>query len=244
MKPTLLKVALLFLSVSVATICCSSVSAQSPGSEVSICKAGVRAAAFGSWMWRPASQVKVFVLSTDFKIEEIPYLLAPVESWNAVAEESTSQVRFVYDGTVSAPQSCKNCLTIKRGKVRDKKNGHVAELVAYSIDGDQIITHAIIVIDPVVTELQALSNSLAHELGHNFGLKDCYSCKDRSTVMNVINDRKGLKAPTACDVAQVKRAYEELRTHERASPKLAKIPIDDGEEPVEDDTPIVIPPLN
>jgi hypothetical protein len=241
MKPTLLKLTLLSLFILVPAICCTSVVAQSPGSEVSACKVGVRAPAFGYWMWRPRSQVKVFVLSTDFKIEEIPYLLAPVESWNAVAEASTSQVRFVYEGTVLAPQSCKNCLTIMRGKVLNKKNRHVAELEAYSIDGDQIITHAKIVIDPVVNELQALSNSLAHELGHNFGLLDCYSCKDHSTVMNVINDRKGLKAPTACDVAQVKRAYEELRTHVRPSPNLAKIPIDDGEEPVDDDTPIVVP---
>ena len=38
------------------------------------------------------------------------------------------------------------------------------------------------------------TNALAHELGHSFGLLDCYSCKTQSTVM-IRFDHKAL-SPT------------------------------------------------
>jgi hypothetical protein len=55
--------------------------------------------------------------------------------------------------------------------------------------------------------------------------------------VNVSNEMDG---PTGCDLAQVKAVYEylnELKPRRSAKPPI----VDEGEEPVEDDTPVVIP---
>jgi hypothetical protein len=57
-------------------------------------------------------------------------------------------------------------------------------------------------------------------------------------VVNVSNDMEG---PTACDIAQVGAAYKELALRVRPSPQPEKLRRDEGEEPVDDDTPIVVP---
>ena len=134
-------------------------------------------------------------------------------------------MKFEYSGMTAEELTCENCMTVMRGRVFDKTNRHVTETQVYSLHRNQIITYAAIVIDPSLTNPRALSNAVAHELGHNLGL------------LNVPND---LEAPTSCDIAQVKQAYTELRVHLRPSPVNAKR-ADEGEEPVDDDTPIVIP---
>ena len=86
---------------------------------------------------------------------------------------------------------------------------------------------------------ETLTNAVAHELGHSFGLLDCYSCKDKTTVMNQfknVNTSNHMNGPTACDVAQVKSAYRAHANH--AAQK--KIVVEEGAEPVDDDTPIVL----
>ncbi|HEY6803252.1 MAG TPA: hypothetical protein VI306_06715 [Pyrinomonadaceae bacterium] len=218
--------------------CLLGVVAQTP--PLTVCKVGKDAAAFGFWTWRANSKVKVYVLGNDFSELELPYLLKPFDTWNAVVEATGSGVKFEYVGPTSAPLYCENCLTIMRGKVFDKTRRHATELRTYSAHADQIMTWAQIVIDPVLTNPQALTNAMAHELGHNFGLVDCYSCKSRSTVMiqfKSVNKPNEMDGPTACDVAQVKAAYKELAIHVRPSPKVEIV--DEDEEPVDDDTPIV-----
>lgn len=185
--------------------------------------------------------MSVFILSAHFTREELPSLLAPFQSWNAVADATTSRVTLTYAGDVKAPQECDNCLTIMRGKAFDQKNNHAARLYAYGVQPEHIIRYAIIVVDPRITNLRVLRNAIAHELGHNFGLLECYSCRDRSTVMNAVNVSNGLEAPSGCDIAQVKAAYAEVRRCGWAPRHTAKVPVDEGEEPVEDDTPLVIP---
>ena len=216
--------------------------AQKRDKVVSSCEVGVHAPPYGFWTWAPNTEVKVFILASSFKPVEIPYLLHPLETWNAVADITTSRVKFIYMGTTAALQTCDNCLTIMRGMVAEKR--HAAELQAASKRGDQIISYAKIILDPRISDLSALTNAVAHELGHNFGLLDCFSCHQDSTVMSFIRKSKGLEGPTACDIAQIKAAYQELKRHVRPAPVVARIIIpDEGEEPVEDDTPLVIPPL-
>lgn len=215
-----------------------STAAQTPPSVP--CKVGVRAPAFGFWTWAPGAHVKVYVRITDFSPAEIPYLLAPLQTWDAAHELGGSGVRFEYQGTTLGPMLCVNCLTIQRGKVFGKVTRHAAELQVLSIQNNQIITHASIVIDPVVTNLQALTDTMAHELGHSVGLLDCYTCRQKTTVMiqlktgNASNDMEG---PTACDLVSVQAAYRELKIHPRASPTA--LAADEGEEPIDDDTPVV-----
>jgi hypothetical protein len=216
--------------------------AQKREGVVSACEVGVDAPRYGFWTWAANSKVKVFILASSFKPAEVPYLLRPLETWNAVADISTSRVKFVYMGTAAELQTCDNCLTIMRGSVAEKR--HAAELQAASKHRNQIISYAKIILDPRISDFSALTNAVAHELGHNFGLFDCFACHKRSTVMSFIRKSDGLDGPTPCDVAQIKGAYEELKRHVRPAPVVARMIIpDEGEEPVEDDTPIVIPPF-
>jgi hypothetical protein len=216
------------------------VTAQSPA--ITPCKIGKNAPAFGFWTWAANSTIKVYILTADFDGSELPYLLTPLQNWNTSLEATGSGVKFEFKGSTSAPLYCENCLTIMRGPVFDRVKRHATELRTYSARRDQIMTWAQIVIDRGLTNPKALTNAIAHELGHNFGLTDCYSCKQKSTVMNqfkALNVPNEMEGPTACDVALVKAAYKELAVRVRPSPQSDEA-IDEGEEPIDDDTPIVI----
>ena len=206
------------------------------------CDVGVQAPPVGFWTWPTGSQVKVYVVESDFQPGEVSFLLTPLASWNAVSEVTGSRVKFEYAGAAASPQHCNNCLTIERGTVFEKQKRHLTELRAYSARGDRMLSWASIVIDPLLTNPKALTDAVAHELGHNFGLLDCYSCKAKTTVMNQfgpINVANEMPGPTACDVAQVKAAYRQLALQANRGPIIK--PVDEGEEPVDDDTPIVVP---
>lgn len=209
------------------------------------CRVGVRAAAFGFWTWAPETRVKVYILTSDFKKDDIPYLLTALRTWDAVWKSSGSGVRLDYGGATSAPINCQNCLTIMRAPIFNRKTRHGGEFRAHSEQGNQILTFAAIIIDPAITNPKALTNAVAHELGHSFGLLDCYSCKDHSTVMNKLksmNHSNDMEGPTFCDIAQVRSAYTELRIRVGPAPATINIAVDDGEEPIEDDTPLVSEP--
>jgi hypothetical protein len=208
------------------------------------CEVGVQAPPVGFWTWPTGSQVKVYVVESDFEPGEVSSLLAPLASWNAVSEVTGSRVKFEYAGTAASPRYCENCLSIERGAVFDKQKRHLTELRAYSTRADRMLSWASIVIDPALTNPKALTEAVAHELGHNFGLFDCYSCRAKTTVMNqfgLINVPNEMPGPTACDVAQVKLAYKLSALQSSRAPLAKKISSDEGEEPVDDDTPIVVP---
>lgn len=207
---------------------------------ISPCPVGQQAAAIGFWTWAANANVKVYIVSADFKAEEIPYLLTALNNWNGVSQATGSGVKLDYQGSTAQQLSCENCLTVMRGRVFDKSKRHATSLTAFSVGHDQIITYATIAIDPILTNPRALLDAFAHELGHNFGLLDCFTCKKKSTLMNqfkVLNEPNNMAAPTSCDVAQVREAYKELKIRVRPSPTL----IDEGEEPEDDDTPIIVP---
>jgi len=211
-----------------------------PATGVAPCLVGQQAAAIGFWTWAANAKVKVYFVSADFKAEELPFLLTALQNWNSVSEATGSGVRLEYQGTTTRQLSCESCLTVMRGPVFDKLKRHATSLTAFSAGHDQIITYATIVIDPILSNPRALLDAFAHELGHNFGLLDCFTCKRKSTLMNqfkVINEPNNVAAPKSCDIAQVREAYKELKVRVRPSPTF----IDEGEEPEDDDTPIIVP---
>jgi len=212
---------------------------------VSPCKIGRQAPAIGFWTWASNAKVKVYVRSADFTADQIPYLLTALQTWNNVSELTGSGVKFEYMGSTTQQLTCENCLVITRGPVFDKSKRHATELRVFSAHSDQIITYAAIIVDSRLTNPNALLDAIAHELGHNLGLLDCYSCESNSTLMTqfkAMNVPKDIEAPTPCDIAQVKEAYKELKVHVGRSPsKGHSISEDEGEEPIDDDTPIVVP---
>ena len=211
--------------------------------QTSACRVGVVAAPVGFWTWAPESTINVYIVESDFKPNELEYLLAPLSPWNAVSEATGSRVKFEYKGFVNRPLYCENCLTIVRGPVFDKSKRHLTELRTYSAAKNRIMTWATIVIDPLLTNPKTLTNALIHELGHSFGLLDCYSCKQDSTVMiqfKSVNVSNNMDSPSACDVAQVKLAYQTLAAQLKRVKQTPPLAVDEGEEPVDDDTPVVI----
>lgn len=206
------------------------------------CRVGHEAPPIGFWTWEANAHVKVFVTSADFTTDEIPYLQKSLVNWNTVSDRAGSGVKFEYQGTTVRQATCDNCLTVMRGVVFDKTRRHATELRAFSARNNQIITYAAIVIDRGLTNPKAMLNAMVHELGHNLGLLDCYTCEKKSTVMNqfdAFNVPNDMEEPTNCDVGRVKAAYQALKVRVRPSPH--SLDTDEGEEPVEDDTPIVIP---
>jgi hypothetical protein len=214
-----------------------------PEKPAAPCRIGEQAPPIGFWTWPHNARVKVYVRALDFTPKQIPYLVAALKNWNAVSDLTGSGVKFDFRGETNETLNCESCITIIRGHVFDTKRHHVTELRAFSIKRNQIITYAVIVVDPLLTEPKVLTEALAHELGHNLGLLDCYECKRKTTLMGKfkeINVPNNLAEPTPCDITQVKEAYQELRVRVRPSPKMG-LAEDEGEEPVDDDTPVIIP---
>lgn len=206
------------------------------------CRVGKDAPQIGFWTWPSQTKVNVYISSVDFKENEIPHLTKALDKWNDVSDLNGSGVVFNYAGGTTELVNRENSITIIRGEVFDTKRRHVTELRAFSLKNNQLISYAVIVIDPKLTNLKALTEALGHELGHNLGLLDCYNCAAKSTLMGKfarINAANNLAKPTPCDIAQVKQAYAELRVRVRPSP--GKLTDDEGEEPVDDDTPVVVP---
>lgn len=234
---------ILFLSLIVALVVGNAKTLGVNTEGTTPCQIGQEAAPIGFWTWAANAHVKVYVVGSDFKSEELPFLLDAFKNWNMASEETGSGVRFEYQGTVREQLTCENCLTVMRGPVFDKTKRHATELKVYSLGHNQIITYAAIVMDPKLTNPKAMRDAIAHELGHNLGLLDCYTCKKKSTLMNqlkAMNVPNDMATPTRCDIAQVKAAYQELKVRVRSSPSARNI-VDEGEEPVDDDTPVVVP---
>lgn len=229
------------LLLMLACVFCDRGYAQIAGPSVSKCKIDSRAARTGFWTWRPGSRVTVYILQNNFTSEEIPNLIKPIELWDEAWQRTGSRVRITYAGITSTPLECENCLTILRFRVYNARTRHGSEVEAHGIIGTRTIKYATIAIDPKLTNSKKLAHAVAHEIGHTFGLLDCYDCKNGSTVMlklsSVSNDLEG---PTACDIAQVTHAYKEFELRPRPAP-VALAQEDEGEEPVPDDSPLVVP---
>jgi hypothetical protein len=73
-------------------------------------------------------------------------------------------------------------------------------------------------LSPSLSSCAAMQATFAHEVGHGFGLSDCYTCS--GTVMqsvNASNPSANPKGPTACDSTVIKNAWDAILAQERAA---------------------------
>jgi len=86
-------------------------------------------------------------------------------------------------------------------------NGGQGETIGISTNGTR--RNAIIRIHPQVTNTTALTQVMAHELGHTFALNDCLNCSPGTSVMtlppccNYNNTSAGRTSPSSCDNVSV-----------------------------------------
>jgi hypothetical protein len=208
------------------------------------CVVGRTAAATGFWTWPANSHVNIYLREPDFSAAYVSAVRIAVENWDAAAAENGSNVHFTFQGLTSETKIAKGDLTVIRGDVYDKKTKHLALLQAHSLQGNQLIDYALVVVDLRVKNPEVLTNVMAHEIGHSLGMLDCYECRGKSTAMSLLKtgtEPNGIEGPTQCDILAVRAAYRKLALHVRPAP-TPQLPIDVGEEPEADDTPIVRPP--
>lgn len=209
------------------------------------CVSGRSAAPVGFWAWPSNTQVNVFLRQPDFSEAEAPAVRIAIDNWDLAAKENGSNVRFIFRGLTAETRTTGSDLTIVRGNIYDPKIKHLALLQAHSLRNDQLIDHALVIVDVTVDNNEVLTNVIAHELGHSLGLLDCYKCRKQTTAMGLLktaHEPNGIAGPTNCDTNAVRLAYHELKQHVRPSPQalaLARAKVDPGAEPEEDDSPVV-----
>ena len=81
-----------------------------------------------------------------------------------------------------------------------KGKDRVGQLRVYSMSNG--VMRATMIVSPTVTDLNALTSLMTHELGHSLGLADCYECKRGTTAMSAFkSENKGndVYGPSECD---------------------------------------------
>lgn len=208
------------------------------------CVAGHTAAPVGFWTWPAGTHVSVYLREPDFAVADIAGVTVALQNWDAAATEDGSQVHFSFRGLTRETKTAEGDLTLVRGDIYQEKVRHLALLEAHSLSNNQLIDYALVIVDITVRDPKVLTNVMAHEIGHSLGLLDCYHCRGGSTAMGLLksaDESNGIEGPTACDKTAVLTAYEKLSLHVAKSPAaLQSVEVmDQGEEPEEDDTPIV-----
>ncbi|HSS20322.1 MAG TPA: hypothetical protein VLL54_09615 [Pyrinomonadaceae bacterium] len=238
------KIAFFLISVFACAISLPQMRATETSNAPARCVAGHTAPASGFWTWPAKSQVNVYLRQPDFSEVDVAAVRIAAENWDATASENGSNVHFSVHGLTRETKTAAGEMTLVRGAIFNKQQRHLAVLEAHSIRQDQIIDYALVIVDVTVKNAAVLTNVIAHEIGHSLGLLDCVKCSSGSTAMGLMkgaNESNGIEGPTACDKAVVGEAYRELLTRVGPAPKMLQPgqAVDEGEEPQEDDTPVV-----
>jgi hypothetical protein len=162
-------------------------------------------AAFG-WRWNPNTLVRVYYLKGDFDGAQSLALSRAVTNWNHALQEIDSGVRFIVSGERAGLVRDDASITVMRGIPTKKER--LGEIKFFSTPNG--LTRMVMTIRPVVTDPDALTSLMTHELGHSLGLADCYECKRGTTAMSAFKDyNKGndVYEPSACDKYVVAAGY-------------------------------------
>jgi hypothetical protein len=170
------------------------------------CKPGKTSPEAHGWRWKQGTPVRVYYLKDHFSAAEVEALSRAVHTWNNALREMDSQIAFMIGGERETVAKDHASVTVVRGIPRVKER--VGETRFYSMsNGTARLT---MTINPVVTNLGALTSLMTHELGHSLGLADCYQCRRGTTAMSAFKgDNKGndVYEPSACDKYVVAAGY-------------------------------------
>jgi hypothetical protein len=170
------------------------------------CRPGKTSTESMGWRWRPKTRVRIYYLKDDFVREETDAFSRAVNNWNRALREIDSQIVFTMGGERERVVEDDASITVMRGVPKGKDR--LGQLRFYTMSNG--VMRAVMTISPVVTDLDALTSLMAHELGHSLGLADCYECKRGTTAMAAFKDsNKGndVYEPSECDKYVVATGY-------------------------------------
>jgi hypothetical protein len=170
------------------------------------CRPGKTSTQSMGWRWRPKTRVRIYYLKDDFIKDETDAFSRAVNNWNRALREIDSQIVFTPGGERERIVEDDASITVLRGVPKGKDR--LGQLRFYTMSNG--VMRAVMTISPVVTDLEALTSLMAHELGHSLGLADCYECKRGTTAMAAFKDsNKGndVYEPSECDKYVVSTGY-------------------------------------
>ena len=162
------------------------------------CKPGKTSTAVLGWRFKPATQVRIYYLKNNFSAAERDAFTRAINSWNKALDEIGSRIVFNVAGEREGEVEENATITVLRGTPKGKDR--VGQLRFYTMSNG--VMRATMILSPTVTDMDALTSLMTHELGHSLGLADCYECKRGTTAMSAFKgENKGndVYAPSECD---------------------------------------------
>jgi len=161
--------------------------------------------AFG-WRWKQGTLVKVFYAKDSFSVAEEAALSQAVKNWNDALREINSRIVFVVSPEHESVGNKNAGVTVMRSIPRGRER--LGEIRFHSISNGMV--QMVLAINPDVTDLNAMTSLMTHELGHTLGLGDCYECRRGTTAMAAFkssNQGNDVYEPSACDRFVVASTY-------------------------------------
>jgi predicted Zn-dependent protease len=162
------------------------------------CKPGKTSTEALGWRWKPDTRVRIYYLKNNFSAAETEAFSRAVNNWNKALREIDSRVVFTIEGERASVVEDNASVTVMRGIPKGKDR--VGQLRFYTMSNG--VMRAAMILSPSVTDPNALTSLMIHELGHSLGLADCYECKRGTTAMSAFKgENKGndVYEPSECD---------------------------------------------
>ena len=170
------------------------------------CRPGKTSTEALGWRWNSSSCVKVYYLKNNFSSTETEAFARAINNWNRALREIDSRIVFTIGGERETVAEDDASVTVLRG-IPKGKDRH-GQLRFFTMSNG--VMRATVIISPDVTDLNALTSLMAHEIGHSLGLADCYECQRGTTAMSAFkakNKGNDVYEPSDCDKYVVASGY-------------------------------------